>query len=416
MNKIITAFKLASAALIAQKTRSILTILGVSIGIAVVITILAAGRGLDRFVMGQLDTFSPDTIAIETKIPSSKKMSTADAIGQAQGVTITSLKEKDLESVRKNPNIIAAYGFIVGQTVVKYDGVSKTAMLMGEGYQMPEVQKFVLDAGRMYTKDEEDSLSQVTVLGAAIKKDLFGEDEAVGKTIYFKSKPFRVVGVAAKQGAYFGMDMDKMIVVPAKTLQKRVLGIDYYREIITKMADRSKSDQTVAELAAVLRENHDITDPNKEDFTIHTMAEAATMLDNVVKGITFLLVALVCVSLIVGGVGVMNIMYVSVTERTFEIGLRKSLGATNSDILWQFLMEAMLLTLAGAVVGVILGAILSLLVYLIAIYYNFLWVYAVPLSGIILSISFSAAVGLFFGLYPAKKAAALNPIEALRRE
>jgi putative ABC transport system permease protein len=199
-------------------------------------------------------------------------------------------------------------------------------------------------------------------------------------------------------------------------MQKRLLGIDYYRQIIAKMKDNALTAQTVADIEEIMRVNHDIIDPNKDDFAVNTMAEAAEMLKNVVSGITFLLIALVCVSLLVGGVGIMNIMYVSVTERTFEIGLRKAVGAKNKDVLWQFLLEAVMLTVGGGAVGIVLGAILALIVYLIAIYYNFNWVYSIPLTSIILAVGFSAGVGLLFGLYPAKKAAGLDPIVALRKE
>ena len=408
--------QLAFKSLRAQKTRSLLTILGVSIGIAVVIAIMAAGRGLDRMVMGQLEVFSPETISLETKVPSVKKTSTENAFGQSTGITITTLQDKDLDTVNKHPNIAAAYGHVMGQAVAKYGGFNRTVILAGQSHNLREVEKLDLTAGRIFSKEEEGALAQVAVLGATAKEKLFGEDEAVGKTVYIQGKPFRVVGVAAKRGAAFFVDMDNLIILPTKTMQKRILGIDYFRAIVAKVKNRAEVKTTVTELEMALRENHDITDPNKDDFAISTMEEAAQMLSTVVKGLTFLLVALVCVSLLVGGVGIMNIMYVTVTERTFEIGLRKSIGATSRDILWQFLAEAVLLTLGGGVVGIILGAILALAIYLIAIYYNFVWVYSIPISSIILALGFSAAVGLFFGLYPAKKAAALNPIDALRRE
>jgi putative ABC transport system permease protein len=281
---------------------------------------------------------------------------------------------------------------------------------------MPEVEKFNLVEGRMFTKDEEDSLSQVAVLGSSVKDKLFGDDTAAGKTIYIKGKPFRITGTALKRGASFGMDMDNMIILPTKTMQKRILGIDYVRNIIAKMKDKNASKQTVEDLTFILRENHDITDPNKDDFTINTMEEAVSILGSVVSGITFLLVALVCISLIVGGVGIMNIMYVSVSERVFEIGLRKALGAKSKDILWQFLFESVLLTSIGGIAGVIIGALLALVVYFVAIANNFNWVYSVPFYSIILSVGFSACIGIIFGLYPAKKAAQLNPIDALRKE
>lgn len=412
----LTPIKLAYNSIKAQKTRSVLTILGVSIGIAVVITIMAAGRGLDKMVMGQLELFSPDTITVEVKVPSTKKTSSENAMGMATGITITTLKEKDLDAVRKHPNISAAYGLLTGQAIVKYQDQNLTSLLMGEGYNTQEVEKLELAAGRFFDKDEEESLAQVAVLGATTKTELFSDDDAVGKIIYIKGKPFRVVGVAKARGAVFGMDMDKVVILPTLTMQKRILGIDYFQQIVAKVKDRNQIKITVADLEQSVRENHDITDPEKDDFAVNTMQEAADMLGSIVNGLTFLLVALVCVSLLVGGVGIMNIMYVSVTERTFEIGLRKSLGARRKDILWQFLFEAILITVAGGIVGIILGAILALLIYLIAIYYNFSWVYSIPISSIILAIGFSAAVGLFFGLYPAKKAASLDPMVAIRKE
>ncbi len=410
------SLQLAIQSLKRQKTRAILTILGISIGISIVITIMAAGRGLNKFVLGQLDVYSPNTISIEVKIPAAKKNSTDNASGQATGITITTMKEKDLNDIQKNSNIVNAYGMVIGQAVVKYQGLQKTVLLMGEGYSAPEVEVVKFTAGGMFTQSDELGLAQVAVIGSVTKDNLFGGDEAVDKTIYVSGKPFRVVGVLAKRGAVFGMDMDNIIILPTKTMQKRILGIDYYRQIIAKMKDQSLTKQTVADIEEIMRTNHDITDPNKDDFAVNTMAEAVSMLSSVISGITFLLVALVCVSLIVGGVGIMNIMYVSVTERTFEIGLRKSMGAKSKDILWQFLMEAVLLTVGGAAVGIILGAFMALIIYLIAIYYNFVWVYSIPISSIILSVGFSAGVGLLFGLYPAKKAASLDPIVALRRE
>jgi putative ABC transport system permease protein len=411
-----TNITLAVRALLAQKTRSVLTILGISIGIAVVITILAAGRGLDTFIMSQLEVFGSDTLSIEVKIPSAKGTSSENAFGQAGGVTITTLKDEDIKDVQKHPNIVAAYGWVIGQGVVSYQGQTKTITLAGQGYNTPEVEKFLLSEGRMFAKEEEDSLMQVAVLGASVKENLFGDGAAVGRTVYIKGKPFKVVGVAAKRGASFGFDMDSMIVLPTKTMQKRILGVDYVRSIMAKLKDKNKSKQTVDELTETLRENHDITDPNKDDFTINTMEEAVSILSSVVNGITFLLVALVCISLVVGGVGIMNIMYVSVSERVFEIGLRKALGAKSKDILWQFLFESITLTCIGGMVGVIIGAILAFIVYLIAAANNFNWVYSIPVFSIILSVGFSGIIGLVFGLYPARRAAKLNPIEALRKE
>lgn len=408
--------KLALKAFKTQKTRAVLTILGISIGISIVITIMAAGRGLDKMILGQLEIFSPDMINVEVKVPSTKKTSSENALGMATGIRITTLKEKDLDSVRKHHNIAAAYGYVVGQAVVKYQSETKSTLLLGEGYNLQEVEKLEISSGRMFTRTEEESLAQVAVLGSASKEKLFGLNDPIDKIIYIKGKPFRVVGVAAKRGAIFGMDFDDIVLLPAKTMQKRILGVDYFQAIMAKVKDRTKLKETVADLEAIVRYNHDITDPNRDDFAVNTMEEAVGMLRAVVNGITFLLVALICISLVVGGVGIMNIMYVSVTERTFEIGLRKALGARKKDILWGFLTEAVLLTLTGGLLGIVLGAILALLIYFTAVSYGFQWAYSISLTSIILAVGFSGFIGLLFGTYPAKKAADLDPIEALRRE
>ncbi|MDD4476893.1 MAG: ABC transporter permease [Patescibacteria group bacterium] len=410
------SFQLAISSLRRQKTRSILTILGISIGIAVVITIMSAGKGLDNLIMGEVEMYGSDMIEVETKVPNTKKTSMENAMGQASGVTITTLKNKDLEALLSHPNISSGYGMLMGQAIASYGSINKSIILMGEGYNLQEVEKFELDAGRIFTKEEENGLAQVAVIGSSLKEKLFGDEDALGKMFYISKKPFRVVGVAEKRGTALFIDMDSIAIIPTETMQKKVLGIDYLQTIVMKMKDADKSKETAAELNEIMRVQHDITDPNKDDFATTTMEEALSILKSIVGGITFLLVALVCVSLVVGGVGIMNIMYVSVTERTFEIGLRKALGAKNHDILFQFLLEAILLTTCGGVAGIIFGAIFSLVVYLTAVSYNLAWIYSIPISSILLSVGFSAFVGLLFGIYPARRAANLDPIVALRRE
>lgn len=414
--KFSTTLKLSLDALRRQKTRSLLTILGTSVGIAIVIAIMSAGRGLDSFIMDQISIYGSDMLDVETKIPNLKKTSNENAFGQAQGITITTLKNKDIEAVKKHPNVASAYGWIMTQQIVSYAGQNKTTLIAGEGYNMPDVEKFTLAEGRMFSEEEEKSLGQVAVLGWAVKETFFGDDTALDKIVHIKGKPFRVVGVAAKRGSSFFMDMDNMVIVPTETAQKRLMGVDYLSAIMVKMKDASLAQATAEEITEIMREQHGITNPDKDDFAVNTMDEAKNMLGQVVAGITFLLVALVCISLVVGGVGIMNIMYVSVAERTFEIGLRKALGAKPKDILYQFLFESIVITLLGGVAGIIFGAILALIIYLVAIYYNLAWVYSIPISSIILAVGFSAFIGLIFGLYPARKAAGLDPIVAIRRE
>ncbi len=408
--------QLAYSALKAKKLRSLLTILGIGIGIAVVIAIMAAGRGLNAMILAEMEMFGPNTVNIEVKVPSTKQTSSENAMGIAQGLSITSLKEQDRDDILKHPNISAAYGFIIGQEIMSYAGTSEKVMIAGEGYQFAEVEKFSLESGRVYTEEEEESIAQVVVLGNSLKKKFFGDDVAEGKIIRIRNRSFRVIGVAAKRGGSSFMDMDKFVYMPAKTLQKRLLGVDYYTNILAKMKERSQSAYTVLDIQEIVRENHDITDPNKDDFAVNTMEEAAEIVKTVIDGVILLLVALVCVSLVVGGVGIMNIMYVSVTERVFEIGLRKAVGATKKDIMWQFLSEAIMLTIAGSIAGIILGSFFAFIIYWAAIKNNIAWIYSIPISSIILSISFSAIIGLIFGIYPARKASRYDPIVALRKE
>lgn len=407
---------LAYGSLLRQRRRTILTMLAISIGISAVITINAAGAGIQRFVLGQFDIFDPKSLSIETKVPTSKANSSDGAIAQASGIVITTLRDKDIEDVAKHPNISVVYGLVIGQEVAGYNGVTKKTTIWGEGAGASEVEVLKFSEGRFYTKDEEDSLTAVVVLGSKVKENLFGDEPAVGKNIYIKGKPFRVIGTLAPRGAAFFFDLDTVIYMPCKTMQKKILGIDYVRQIIANMRSTDKAVQTVEDLQAIIRENHSITNPERDDFVINTTVDALKSLKTVTNGVTLLLVALVCISLIVGGVGIMNIMYVSVAERTFEIGLRKALGAKSKSILRQFLAEAVLITLGGGIIGIVLGALFAYIIYFAAVTYGLKWVYIISLQSVVLAIGFSAAIGLFFGLYPAKKASALSPIDALRKE
>ena len=406
--------QLAYKALIRQKLRSILTMIALGIGIASVVIIMSTGAGLESMVVGELDVYSPNSLNIEVRVPG--KGDTGSATSMATGVTITTLKNSDMTEIEKHRNVDTAYDYVTSQEVIKYGSQNKTVLIFGYGAAAPKVEKIELDEGRFYTEDEENSLSQVLVLGYKVKEDLFGDDTAIGKNVYMGGKSFRVVGVVVERGASFGFDYDTIVYVPTKTLQKRMLGTDYVMGIMARIIDISKIDQTKEDIEYLLRERHDITDPDRDDFKVTTMDEIRSMLETIVGGITLLLVALVCISLLVGGVGITNIMYVSVAERTFEIGLRKSLGARSGDILWQFLLEAVFLTFLGGIFGVIIGLIMSYLVYYGAVAYGLDWSFSISIFSIVLALGFSTVVGLFFGVYPARKASNLDPIGALRKE
>ncbi|NLZ96816.1 MAG: FtsX-like permease family protein [Candidatus Magasanikbacteria bacterium] len=403
--------QLAYRSIMRQKLRTVLTILAISIGIASVITIISAGKGLEGLVMSELDIYNPNSINIEVKIPGK-----GGSNSMAGGVTITTLKNSDLEEIDKHQNLELSYGYVVGQEVIKYQGESKMVNLFGYGANADKIEKFNFSEGRFYNNHEEDSLAQVLVLGAGVKEKLFGQDYAVDKKVYIRGQAYKIVGVLAKKGASFGFDYDNLVYIPTKTIQKKFLGTDYVMGIMTKVIDMEKIDTTKKDIELLLRERHDITDPDKDDFRVITMDEIQEMVTIIFGGITLLLIALVCVSLLVGGVGITNIMYVSVVERTFEIGLRKAVGAKKNNILWQFLIETVFLTFSGGILGIIFGILLSYIIYCVAVNYGLNWVFSIPFYSIILAIGFSTVVGLFFGIYPAKKAAQLDPIEALRKE
>jgi len=409
-----TYLQLAFQALRRQLGRTLLTMTAMSIGIASVIIILSAGKGLEGMILGELDVYNPNVVNVEVRIPG--KGNTGSATSMAAGITITTLKNTDLEEIEKIRHVEVVSGYVTGQEILKYRGEDKVTLIFGYSADAIKTETIPVKEGRFYNRDEEESLQEVIVLGSKIKDYFFGDDDAVGKNISVRGKNFKVVGILEDRGGAFGFDYDELVYIPLKTIQKRLLGTDYMIGLNALVDEEKNIDFVKEEIEFVLMDSHDITDIDKQDFEVMSMVEAREMLQTIVDGITILLVALVCISLLVGGVGITNIMYVSVAERTFEIGLRKAVGATGRDVLWQFLIEAVLLTFGGGIIGIILGSFISFLIYLVAISYGFSWVFTVSLFSIILALGFSATVGLFFGVYPAKKASGLDPITALRKE
>ncbi|GMX58474.1 MAG: ABC transporter permease [Candidatus Microsyncoccus archaeolyticus] len=394
--------------------RAILTMIAVAIGIASLIVMLASGDSLKQLILGQIDMYGSDVVNAEARVPG--RGSQGSASDMATGVSVTTFKNTDVEEIAKLNNVQSYYAYVTSQEILKYQGENKTALVFGYGALAPEVEDINIEEGRFYTVEEEDSLSSVVVLGSGIKEDLFGDNEAVGENVYIRGKPFKVVGVIEKRGAVFFFDMDSIVYIPAKTVQKRLLGTDYVIGVSVKVKDMDRINETKDDIIALLRERHNIDDPERDDFEVMTMIEAKQMTETVTNGITILLVALSAISLIVGGVGITNIMYVSVVERTFEIGLRRSVGARRQDILYQFLTESIILTFLGGILGIILALSLVSIIYVVANSYGLSWPFSISYGAIIFSILFSIMTGLFFGVYPAQKAANVDPIEALRKE
>jgi putative ABC transport system permease protein len=270
--------------------------------------------------------------------------------------------------------------------------------------------------GAFYSEEDDESLAQVVVLGAAVRDALFGNDSAVGKSVKMKGQSYKVIGVLGKRGLVAGFNYDELVYLPVQTMQKKILGVDYVRFITVKTTDENRIAETMLDIEDLLRNNHDIDDPSKDDFSVMSIKEAQDLIGKVFGTINILLLALTSISLVVGGVGIMNVMYVAVIERTFEIGLRKAVGAKSGDILKQFLLEAIFITFIGGAIGILLGFLFSFLLSFVFETLGYDLQFVTTWQSILLATGFSAAVGIIFGYYPARKASQLSPMEALRKE
>jgi len=412
----LSPLKLAYHALKLHKVRSALTVLGLFIGVMSIIVVMNMGQGLKGLILDYVKIFGSDYLQVETKVPSTAKNSSANVMNTAQGVTVTTMKLSNAEEVGKHPNVRGYYAGQMGQAVVSYLDNTKTSLLWGISSSFFNLSATKISEGREFSDDEDRSEARLVVIGSTLKEKLFGSDNAIDQYIKIGQKNFRVVGVLEKQGGSMFFDMDSLVFMPVRTLQKQILGIDYIQFFTVYLKDAKQSYATAADIEDILREEHKITDPKKDDFAVTTMDEAMNMIDTLTGGITLLLAAIAAISLLVGGVGIMNIMYVSVTERTYEIGLRKAVGASNKNILWQFLWEAIFLTFLGGLIGVMLGTLFSFVGALAAKSAGFNLGLTFSPVGFILGTGFSVLVGLIFGVYPARKAAQMDPVEALRQE
>lgn len=438
---LLSIIKISLRSIKANKVRSGLTVLGIVIGIASVIIVYSAGEGINGLVVSQVESFGgTDLIETEVKAPTGKKGLAGEqqsAIAIAQGAQITTLTLKDFDDVMKIPNIKNGYAVIIGQELVNYNEQSKKSLIFGASSSLLDIDKTEIEYGRFFTEAEDKSQAQVAVLGYKLKEKLFGSSDPLDKYIKIRKNKFLVIGVAKERGAVMTLDYDSFVYVPVRTLQKRILGINNIIFMMHQLRDVALADETAESARLVIRENHGLvsknleftpgqlinrnigegmTDTAKDDFRVVTMKESLGVLNTVTGAITLMLLAIVAISLIVGGVGVMNIMYVTISERTPEIGLRKAVGAKYKDIMLQFLVEALIITLIGALAGVIAGAGVSCLISLAANYYGLNWRFSIPVRAYEVALIFAVIFGLGFGVYPARQAARLDPIEALRQE
>ncbi len=406
-------FKTAMTGLKTNKSRSLLTILGIVIGIGAIIVITSLGAGAQAYILGQVQGLGSKTIVV---LPGREPSGPSDA---AQLFT-NSLTEQDLIALQKKANVPKLKNVIPvlfgGDTGI-VGGETYRLTIFGASEKMANLFSLVTESGSFITADDVRSHANVAVIGSKVKSELFGESDAINRIMKIHNRAFRIVGVLPQKGASSFVNFDETVIIPYSTAQQYVFGIKYYHRFFIEPETEADIDQTVNDVTLTLRADHKITDPAKDDFHIQTQADLAKILTTITTALTLFLVAVASIALLVGGIGIMNIMLVSVTERTKEIGLRKALGATNKDILTQFLIESVVLTALGGLVGIFLGSAISLGVALaVRTFAGFDWQWAFPWLGAIIGFGTSALVGLGFGIYPAKKAAEKSPMEALRYE
>ena len=399
--------KIAVRALANNKLRGFLTMLGIIIGVASVITMLAIGQGSKRSIQAQISEMGSNMIMIHPG---------ADVRGgvRQDASAMETLKLQDYEDIVDETRFVSAVSPSVnssGQAIYGANNAPTTVYGISPDYL--EIRRYKVEDGDMFTEQDIQTAAKVCVVGKTVVDNLFPDgSNPVGKVIRFQKLPFRIVGVLESKGYNsMGMDQDDLILAPYTTIQKKVLAITHLQGITCSALKEEYTDQAIDEISEILRRNHKLKESDDDDFTIRSQQELSTMLTSTTDMMTVLLAAVAGISLLVGGIGIMNIMYVSVTERTHEIGLRMSIGAKGIDILAQFLIESILISVTGGLIGVVFGVGAALVVNGVAHFP----IYIQPWS-VILSFAVCTVTGVFFGWYPAKKAAQLDPIEAIRYE
>lgn len=413
--KLKDSFKTASLGLKHAKIRSILTILGIIIGVGSVILLMSIGNSAQILILNQVQGAGSNLVFI---VPGATKGSRFSSPASVQGIIIKTLVKEDLEAIKKDQAIEKAAPEARGQGRISYSNNDAAVSFEGTTGDFFTIRNFSVEKGRIFSNADVDSFSRVIVLGQEIAKTLFGDINPIDKTVRLKEVSFKVIGVLEKKGlGPFGIDQDNIALIPVSVAQKQMLGISYYNSIVVQASDAYNIEYAKERITSILRQNHRIDNPDKDDFTIRTQEDALSLLGNITSILSAFLTAIASISLVVGGIGVMNIMLVSVVERTKEIGLRKAVGATNGDILQQFLLEAIILAFIGGVAGIILGSSLAFIISLfLKSYLATGWVFSLPFSAILWGVGVSTATGIIFGIYPARQASLKSPIEALRYE
>lgn len=401
-------FKIALRAIAANKLRSFLTMLGIIIGVASVIAMMAIGQGSKKSIQANIAEMGSNMIMIrpgQDKGPGGAQQDASD---------MQTLKLKDYETLKEQSKYLAAISPSVNASGQFINGNNNTpSTIYGISADYLEIRQLKIEDGEMFSDEDIKTSAKVCVIGKTVADNLFtnGEDP-VGKVIRYNKIPFRIVGVLKSKGYNsFGMDQDDVVLAPYTTVMKRILSVTYLQGINASAITEDMTDLAIEDITNILRENHKLKGADEDNFTIRSQQEMAEMMNSTSDTMTILLLVVACISLVVGGIGIMNIIYVSVTERTKEIGLRMSVGARGIDILNQFLIESVMLSVTGGLIGVVCGIGAAVGINVFAH-----WPIQIQPWSVLLSFAVCSATGIFFGWYPAKKAASLDPIEAIRYE
>jgi len=404
---ITTLLKIALKALVNNKTRTFLTMLGIIIGVGSVISMLAIGQGSKKSIQDQVSGMGANLITIFPANQFKGGVMMGNSASQRLSVD-------DYEAIAENcPSVSLVSPEIRTSGQLVNGGKNAPSTIMGGNQDYLEIKKYKIQSGRMFNSREINSSAKLCVVGKTVVNNLFEKDEnPIGQKIRFRNIPFKIIGVLSEKGQNtFGQDQDDIIIAPFTTVQKRILAITHIQNILCSAISESRTTEAVEEIKSELRKKHKLKEWDEDDFNVRTQQELIESFSSISNVLTVLLGAIAGISLLVGGIGIMNIMYVSVTERTREIGLRMAIGGKGKDILLQFLTESTLISVIGGILGVLLGIGASTIISLIM-----KWPVIVLPESVILAFAVCLIIGIFFGWYPARKAANLNPIDALRFE
>jgi len=401
----------------AHKLRSLLTVLGIIIGVASVVIIFSVGRSAQELILDEIRGVGSDLLAVLPGASDNENGPPAVAFG----ITITTLTYDDLNALRnpKNiPQVIDGSGYVQSNVLVEYGNISQNKPLVGTTASYINVENAEIEQGRFFNKEEENDLSRVVVVGSDLADDFFKSKNPINQKIKINKQTFKIIGVFKKRGSVaFGVsDQDGGVFIPLKTAQRQILGMNYLNFIRLKIKSADQLAVAKSGIEKQLRKQHRINNPIDDDFSVRDLASALSIITKVTDVLRYILLTIGIIALLVGGIGIMNIMLISVNQRIREIGLRQAVGAWRKDLFFQFLIEATIISLLGGVVGIISGILISWITAIIIQHLGYNWQLNISLFSVVVALAVSLGVGLIFGVYPAKKATKISPMEALRYE